>query len=28
LKVFNNARVVLKLKLIWKCDCKIALHME
>jgi hypothetical protein len=28
LKVFNNARVVLKAKLIWKCDCKIALHME
>jgi hypothetical protein len=28
LKGFNNARVVLKPKLIWKCDCKIALHME
>jgi hypothetical protein len=28
LKVFNNARAVLKPKLIWKCDCEIALHME
>jgi hypothetical protein len=28
LKVFSNARVVLKPKLIWKCDCKITLHME
>jgi hypothetical protein len=28
LKVFNNTRVVLKPKFIWKCDCKIALHME
>jgi hypothetical protein len=26
-KVFKNARVALKPKLIWKCDCKIALHM-
>jgi hypothetical protein len=28
LKVFKNVRVVLKPKRIWKCDCKIALHME
>jgi hypothetical protein len=27
-KVFKNARVVFKPKLIWRCDCKIALHME
>jgi hypothetical protein len=28
LKVFKNARLVLKPKLIRKCDCKIALHMD
>jgi hypothetical protein len=27
-KVFKNARVVLKPELIWKCNCKIALHVE
>jgi hypothetical protein len=27
-KVFKNARVVLESKPIWKCDYKIALHME
>jgi hypothetical protein len=28
LKVFKSTRVALKPKFIWKCDCKVALHME